>query len=107
MPTQIEQLSAALRKLAPNFGLQLNEIDLEGFENYYGLVLKWNPRLHLVAPCAAEEFAARHILESLVLLPHLTPGAQVIDVGSGAGLPIIPCLTVRSCTGEDASADIP
>ena len=53
------------------------------------------PRLHLVAPCSPEEFATRHILESLVLLPHLTNGARVTDVGSGGGLPIVPCLIIR------------
>ena len=35
------------------------------------------------------------MLESLLLLPHLKRNAQVVDVGSGAGLPIIPCLVAR------------
>ena len=75
--------------------VQLRERDIERLGDYYQLVLKWNPRLHLVAPCSSEEFAVRHILESLVLLPHLSQGARVTDVGSGAGLPIIPCLIMR------------
>src|SRR5262249_20209073 len=62
---------------------------------YYELLLKWNPRLHLVAPCTPTEFANRHVLESLMILKHLSPQATVIDVGSGAGLPIIPCLICR------------
>ncbi len=37
----------------------------------------------------------RHILESLFLLPHLPQNTRVIDIGSGAGLPIVPCLIVR------------
>ena len=57
--------------------------------------MKWNPRLHLVAPCSPAEFAVRHVLESLFLLKHLPAGAAVVDVGSGGGLPIIPCLLVR------------
>jgi 16S rRNA (guanine527-N7)-methyltransferase len=43
----------------------------------------------------APEFATRHILESLIAAPYLGDGARVVDVGSGAGLPIIPCLIAR------------
>jgi 16S rRNA (guanine527-N7)-methyltransferase len=62
---------------------------------YYSLLTRWNPRLHLVAPCSPEEFATRHILESLMLLKHLPQEAKIADIGSGAGLPIIPCLIAR------------
>ena len=37
----------------------------------------------------------RHVLESLILLEHLPHGAKIADIGSGAGLPIIPCLIAR------------
>src|SRR5205823_14084952 len=57
---------------------------------------RWNERLHLVAPCSPEEFAVRHVLESLILLKYLPQNARVADVGSGGGLPIIPCLITRS-----------
>ena len=96
MPTEIERFSRALRERAIDFGVQLRDGDLERLGSYYELLLKWNPRLHLVAPCSPEEFATRHILESLVLLPHLTSGARVTDVGSGGGLPIVPCLIMRA-----------
>jgi 16S rRNA (guanine527-N7)-methyltransferase len=55
----------------------------------------WNQRLHLVAPSTPAEFATRHVLESLLALPHIGPGSLVIDLGSGGGLPIIPCLIAR------------
>ena len=38
----------------------------------------------------------RHILESLMLLRHLPQNAKIADIGSGAGLPIIPCLIARA-----------
>jgi 16S rRNA (guanine527-N7)-methyltransferase len=95
MPTQIERFSQALREGAGDFDIELSDDEIDRLSNYYELLLKWNPRLHLVAPCSAEEFAERHILESLILLPHLSQGARVTDVGSGAGLPIIPCLIMR------------
>src|SRR2546421_2399745 len=96
MPAPLEQFANALRLAAPEFGIELNAGPIRKLTEYYELLLKWNPRLHLVAPCSPEEFAVRHVLESLVLLPHLAQGARVADIGSGAGLPIIPCLIVRA-----------
>jgi len=52
--------------------------------------------LHLVGPCTPEEFAVRHVLESLILLKFLPQEAKFVDVGPGAGLPSLPCLIVRS-----------
>jgi len=84
--------------LAANMGtyrLALSNETLELLVVYYELLLRWNERLHLVAPCSPDTFATRHVLESLLLLSHLPEGVTVADVGSGAGLPIIPCLISR------------
>lgn len=82
------------------FGLELQGGAIERLADYYELVIEYNPMLHLVAPCTPEEFAVRHILESLTLLEHLPENTPFADVGTGAGLPSIPCLIVR----EDLSA---
>ena len=95
MPASIERFREALHDKSPDFGVQLTDTDIERLSDYYALLRKWNPRLHLVAPCSPEEFATRHILESLVLIHHLPLNARVADIGSGAGLPLIPCLLVR------------
>lgn len=91
----VEDFRDALRQNAGAFGLELSAEQRELLGDYYSIVMMWNPRLHLVAPCSAAEFAVRHVLESLVALPFLSDGALVLDVGSGAGLPAIPCLLVR------------
>jgi 16S rRNA (guanine527-N7)-methyltransferase len=77
------------------FDVELSPEAFAALSAYYSLLLRWNPRLHLVAPCSPEEFATRHVLESLMLLKHLPPNATIADIGSGAGLPIIPCLIAR------------
>lgn len=63
--------------------------------DHYDLVMEQNDRLHLVAPCSPDEFATRHVLESLTLLKFLPENARIVDIGTGAGLPLIPCLIVR------------
>jgi 16S rRNA (guanine527-N7)-methyltransferase len=90
-----DEFDKALAARAADFGVELNDESRAGLRLYFETVMAWNPRLHLVAPCAPAEFATRHVLESLLALPFLTEGASVVDVGSGAGLPVIPCLIVR------------
>ena len=95
METEVEQFRRALVLNSAEFGVEFQSEHIERLIAYYELLLKWNPKLHLVAPCSPEEFAVRHILESLTLLTHLPANARVADVGTGAGLPIIPCLLMR------------
>ena len=95
MPMPVDRLSQALKDHAGEFAVRFRDQDIARLSSYYALLLKWNPRLHLVAPCSPEEFATRHILESLQLLKHFQRDARVVDVGSGAGLPLIPCLILR------------
>jgi len=95
MPTPTEQFAQALRQHAADFGVELSPEAFRKLKQFYELLLKWNPRLHLVGPCSPREFAMRHVLESLLLLKHLSANARIVDIGSGGGLPIIPCLLVR------------
>lgn len=89
------EFDKALAERAVRFGVELDEEARARLGDYFELFSAWNPRLHLVAPCPPEEFAARHVLESLTALPFLPESATVLDVGSGAGLPAIPCLVLR------------
>ena len=78
-----------------SFGLDLSDLQISSLSRYFDLVQQHNAVLHLVGPCTPEEFATRHVLESLTLLEYLPLGAKLVDVGAGAGLPSIPCLIVR------------
>ncbi len=77
------------------FGLSLDDAQIARLADHYELILEHNEFLHLVAPMTAEEFAIRHVLESLTLLEHLPQKTKFADVGTGGGLPSIPCLLVR------------
>jgi 16S rRNA (guanine(527)-N(7))-methyltransferase RsmG len=68
---------------------------LNRLADYYDLIQEHNPILHLVGPMGAEEFAFRHILESLTLLDYMPFNAKFVDIGPGAGFPSVPCLLVR------------
>lgn len=85
----------AIKKFQKDFKLNLTDEKISALADYYEIVNKNNEFLHLVAPCSAEEFAVRHILESLTVLEFLPENARFADIGTGAGLPSIPCLIAR------------
>jgi 16S rRNA (guanine527-N7)-methyltransferase len=90
-----EEFIGAIKKYQGKFGLSLSDEKISALNDYYELIQEHNEILHLIAPCSAEEFATRHILESLTLLDYLPKNAKFADVGTGAGLPAVPCLLVR------------
>lgn len=93
--TPVGEFVKALRASADEFAVNLEDDDVSRLADYYEQTMRWNARLHLVAPCSPAEFATRHVLESLLALQFLPHAAHVVDVGSGAGLPLIPCMIVR------------
>ncbi len=90
-----QEFTSAVTTHQAAFGLEIEAERIQRLAEYYAIILEHNPILHLVGPLTIEEFAVRHILESLTLLEHLSYGARFADVGTGGGLPSIPCLIVR------------
>jgi 16S rRNA (guanine527-N7)-methyltransferase len=91
----LKRFEHSLMENMESFELALSQETVTQLSAFYSLLTRWNERLHLVAPCPPDEFAVRHVLESLVLLKHLPQSAKIADIGSGGGLPILPCLIVR------------
>ena len=56
---------------------------------YVELLARWNSTYNLTAVRDPGEMIARHVLDSLAILPYLD-GDSLADLGSGAGLPGIP-----------------
>lgn len=63
-------------------------VALEMLEAYAALIRQWTKKINLVAPSTVVDMEQRHILDCAQLLGHLPAKAtQVLDCGSGAGLP--------------------
>ena len=95
MQDDLVRFARALSDNESTYDVELSAAAMAKLEKFYSVLIHWNDRLHLVAPCSPEEFATRHVLESLLLIKHLPANTKIADIGSGAGLPIIPCLIAR------------
>jgi 16S rRNA (guanine527-N7)-methyltransferase len=74
--------------------------------DYLALMQKWNKVHNLTAVRDADEMVTLHLLDSLVVLPHID-AKHLLDVGSGAGLPGIPlaiCLPDLQVTVIDSNS---
>lgn len=74
-------------------GIELEPGEPEKLGAYLALLLEANKTTNLTAITDPTQAWTKHILDALTLLPvlsELPEGAQVIDVGSGGGVPGIP-----------------
>ncbi|MBK6957083.1 MAG: 16S rRNA (guanine(527)-N(7))-methyltransferase RsmG [Nitrosomonas sp.] len=89
----LQQITQSLRALDYDFAAQ--EKPLPGLiEHYLLLIEKWNKIHNLTAIRNLQDMLYQHVMDSLAVLPHIN-GPQIIDVGSGAGLPGIPIALAR------------
>lgn len=87
--TPEQQLAAGIEQL----GLHVPPEARARLLAYVTLLAKWNRVYNLTAVRKPAEMIARHILDSLAVAPFVR-GTQVLDVGTGAGLPGIPLAVV-------------
>ena len=74
---------------AAGFGLDLTETQAAQFAAYYDLLVEWNEKINLTAITDEEEVIDKHFLDSLsgASVFSIPDSAQVLDVGTGGGLP--------------------
>jgi len=62
--------------------------------SYLDLLVKWNRKINLTSEKIPSEILHRHIFDSLQYARVISPGDQIMDIGSGAGFPGIPLKVV-------------
>ena len=83
--SQAAQLEQGLRTL----GIELPPAAQEKLLAYAALLYKWNKTYSLTAMREQDKAVSHHLLDSLAILPFVPPG-NLLDVGSGGGMPGIP-----------------
>lgn len=94
----------ALQKALHSASISLSDERVASLDSFLSLINKWNRVYNLTAVRQPEEMIPRHIIDSLTLLPYLSDlkndllkdgSVDVLDIGSGAGLPVIPLAIAR------------
>lgn len=81
-----------------NLGLKSNDDILKKFEIYTDYLLDYNYHTNLTAIIDENEIIVKHYLDSISILryTHIKENAKVIDIGTGAGFPLLPCKIMRN-----------
>lgn len=89
----IQHITQNLQTLDYDFAQQKTTLP-ELIARYLLLIEKWNKIHNLTAIRKPQDMFYQHVMDSLAVLPYID-GPQIIDVGSGAGLPGIPLALAR------------
>lgn len=83
----MNQQPETLRQAAAQYQVDLPDEQIEQLERFCTLLWQWNTRLNLTRHTDYHKFVTRDLADSRVLAEFLEPGEQVLDVGSGGGVP--------------------
>lgn len=74
------------------YGLDLTDTQIDQLQRFYEQVVTTNEHMNLTGITDPEEFALKHVVDSLSCYDpkYFTKGARVIDLGTGAGFPGVP-----------------
>lgn len=96
------QLQASLQLLKAQSIPHVSDSLLPKLDEFLGLLVKWNRVYNLTAVRDPVQMVDRHIMDSLIMNRWLPENANdqadmsdVMDIGSGAGLPVIPLAITR------------
>ena len=107
-----EPASETLAIAAEKLGLTIDADKLAQLENYCKLLWEWNEKINLTRHTDFDLFARRDLLDSWHLAQQLKENEDVLDVGTGGGVPGIvlailrPDLNVSLCDSVAKKAKV-
>jgi len=84
-----------MKKKLAEFCSKMSDADALNFEQYLGLLLKWNRTYNLTAINDPIDIYEKHFADSDVPLQFIPEAARLVDIGTGAGFPGIPIKILR------------
>lgn len=90
----MSQAASLLSQGIATMRLTLPATAMDQLASYLDLLVKWNRVYNLTAIRDEAKLVSHHLLDSLAVVDQL-PDGNIVDVGSGAGLPGIPIAIAR------------
>lgn len=83
-----------MKTLLEKYNLTLTENQIEKFNKYYDILIKYNQMFNITAITEKDEVYEKHFVDSILGVEKIT-GKTLIDIGSGGGFPAIPLKIVK------------
>ncbi|MGZ3235822.1 MAG: 16S rRNA (guanine(527)-N(7))-methyltransferase RsmG [Burkholderiaceae bacterium] len=80
-------IADVLQEGARNLGIAISNTQIEKLLDYLALMVKWNGVYNLTAVRDPAQMVIQHLLDSLAAVPAFANAKNILDVGSGGGLP--------------------
>ncbi len=107
-----EAPSQSLMEAAEKLGLQIDANQSARLEEYCARLWEWNTKVNLTRHTDFDLFARRDLLDSMRLAAQLQPEEDILDVGTGGGVPglvlaiLRPDLNVSVCDSVEKKAKV-
>lgn len=81
------ELGIVLKEGAVKLQLNLSERQIEKLLDYLALLVKWNTVYNLTSVRDPQQMVIQHLLDAMTALPAFVDAKNILDVGTGGGLP--------------------
>jgi 16S rRNA (guanine527-N7)-methyltransferase len=94
-PAGRSEATGTLLALAATWRVPCDAAQGERLVEYMDLLLTWNARINLTGARSVRELVEEHMPDAFALASRFSAPADVVDVGSGGGLPALPLAVLR------------
>ncbi|MBD5083050.1 MAG: 16S rRNA (guanine(527)-N(7))-methyltransferase RsmG [Clostridiales bacterium] len=86
-----------LKAESDKINVHLDETALKRYDLFAEMLVEWNSKMNLTAITEPDDVVLKHFIDSITPLSYfnIENGADIIDVGCGAGFPSLPLLIAR------------
>ena len=86
----IEEFSQKMKENMQKINIKLTDNQIKKFFSYMNLLIDWNEKINLTSIIEPNDIIIKHFVDCGTILKYLNNNENIIDVGTGAGLPGVP-----------------